>query len=154
MTPAELLLTPRHHGRRFQKIPSLVSGNKWSLKFASEEGEARPGGSAQVRGAVLSQRGRPRPLSSAGACVWPCAIPSVPCPPEGHTVNPGCMHWLCLCHLEPPLWLPVRSHRQPLTWGGPSQRAREQMVFPDGCSKEQKEACAFGHHSVHKLQSQ
>lgn len=111
MTPAEPLLTLRHRGRRFQKIPSLVSGDRWSLKFDSEEGEARPGGSAQVRGAVLSQRGGPRPLSSAGACVWPRAIPSVPCPPDGHTVNPGRMHWLCLCHLEPPLWLPVRSHR-------------------------------------------
>ena len=73
MTPAEPSLTPRHHGRHFQKIPSLVSGDKWSLKFASEEGEAWSGGSAQVQGSVLSQHGRPRPLSSAGACVWACA---------------------------------------------------------------------------------
>ena len=54
MTPAEPSLTPRHHGRHFQKIPSLVSGDKWSLKFASEEGEAWSGGSAQVQGSVLS----------------------------------------------------------------------------------------------------
>ena len=80
MTPAEPLLTPRHCGRHFQKIPSLVSGDKWSLKFASEEGEARPGGSAQVRGAVLSQRGSPRPLSSAGACVWRWVPPLRPLP--------------------------------------------------------------------------
>lgn len=94
MTPAEPLLTPRHHGRRFQKIPSLVSRDKWSPKFASEMGEARSGGSAQVQGIVLSQHGRPRPLSSAGPVCGPVPLTSFPGPPDwGCAVNPGLVRW-------------------------------------------------------------
>lgn len=85
----------------------------------------------------------------------PVPLTSVPGPPDwDHTVHPGLMCWLCLCRREPLLLVTVRSHGQPLTWGGPDKRAREQMVFLDGCREEQKEACAFGHHSVHGLQSQ
>lgn len=65
--------------RRFQKIPSLVSRDKWSPKFASEMGEARSGGSAQVQGIVLSQH-ETQATELCRSCVWPCAPSPFPRP--------------------------------------------------------------------------
>ena len=82
VTPAEPLLTPRHRARCFQKIPSLTWGDKWSLKFTSEEGEAQRGGflPRMVQGVQLSQHeGDPGHQALKVPAVWSCTPHH--CPP-------------------------------------------------------------------------